>query len=109
MVGASGVANSIPPGVRIVRQNPRTIEADIRSPALAWNVHCRFVQVAAQAWNRESVPSPLGQHRLEVCADRFTMEFAQSALLALQCIADASDRSLILILSDINMPGMGTA
>jgi CheY-like chemotaxis protein len=37
------------------------------------------------------------------------MEFAQSALLALQCIADASDRSLILILSDINMPGMWTA
>jgi len=28
------------------------------------------------------------------------------ASLALQCIADAVDRSLILILSDINMPGM---
>ncbi|MFZ3336022.1 MAG: response regulator [Xanthobacteraceae bacterium] len=38
--------------------------------------------------------------------DRFTMEFAQSATLALQCIADAGDRPLILILSDINMPGM---
>lgn len=34
------------------------------------------------------------------------MEFAQSAALALQCIADAGDRPLILILSDINMPGM---
>jgi CheY-like chemotaxis protein len=39
-------------------------------------------------------------------ADRFTMEFAQSAAMALQCIADAGDRSLILILSDINMTGM---
>ena len=26
--------------------------------------------------------------------------------MALQCIADAGDRSLILVLSDINMPGM---
>jgi CheY-like chemotaxis protein len=34
------------------------------------------------------------------------MEFAQSASRALQCITDAGDQSLILILSDINMPGM---
>jgi CheY-like chemotaxis protein len=34
------------------------------------------------------------------------MEFAQSAPLALQRINDAGDRSLILILSDINMPGI---
>jgi CheY-like chemotaxis protein len=34
------------------------------------------------------------------------MEFAQSAPRALQRITDAGDRSLILILSDINMPGM---
>src|SRR4051812_11388650 len=34
------------------------------------------------------------------------MEFAQSAPTALQRIADAGDESLILILSDINMPGM---
>jgi CheY-like chemotaxis protein len=39
-------------------------------------------------------------------AGRFTVEFAQSAPLALQRIADVGDRSLILILSDINMPGM---
>jgi CheY-like chemotaxis protein len=32
--------------------------------------------------------------------------FAQSAPMALQRITDAGDRSLILILSDINMPGM---
>ena len=37
---------------------------------------------------------------------RFSMEFAQSGSMALQRIADAGDRSLILILSDINMPGM---
>src|SRR6202166_4956863 len=34
------------------------------------------------------------------------MEFAQSAGMALQRIADAGNQSLILILSDINMPGM---
>jgi CheY-like chemotaxis protein len=34
------------------------------------------------------------------------MEFAQSAPMALQRITDAGDRSLILILSDIKMPGM---
>ena len=34
------------------------------------------------------------------------MEFAQSANAALQCIVDAKSVSLILILSDINMPEM---
>src|SRR5579863_7222341 len=34
------------------------------------------------------------------------MEFAQSAPAALQAISDAATASLILILSDINMPGM---
>src|SRR6187401_3625471 len=34
------------------------------------------------------------------------MEFAQSASMAIQRITDAGDESLILILSDINMPGM---
>jgi CheY-like chemotaxis protein len=46
------------------------------------------------------------QFRRDLRADRFTMEFAQSAPIALQLIAVAGDRSLILILSDINMPGM---
>jgi CheY-like chemotaxis protein len=46
------------------------------------------------------------QFRRDLRADRFAMEFAQSATIALQCIADAGDRPLILILSDINMPGM---
>ena len=46
------------------------------------------------------------QFRRDLRADRFTMEFAQSATMALQRITEAGDRSLILILSDINMPGM---
>ncbi len=46
------------------------------------------------------------QFRRDLRAGRFTMEFAQSATQALQCISDAGDASLILILSDINMPGM---
>jgi CheY-like chemotaxis protein len=46
------------------------------------------------------------QFRRDLRSDRFTMEFAQSAPMALQRITDAGDRSLILILSDINMPGM---
>ena len=46
------------------------------------------------------------QFRRDLRSDRFTMEFAQSAPMALQRITDADDRSLILILSDINMPGM---
>jgi CheY-like chemotaxis protein len=47
------------------------------------------------------------QHfRRELRAGRFTMEFAQSAPAALQRIHDAAGISLILILSDINMPSM---
>ena len=46
------------------------------------------------------------QFRRDLRAGRFTMEFAQSAPAALRCIGDAGNASLILILSDINMPGM---
>ena len=46
------------------------------------------------------------QFRHDLRAGRFAMEFAQSAALALQRISEAGDQSLILILSDINMPGM---
>ena len=47
------------------------------------------------------------QHfRRDLRTGRFTMEFAQSGAAALQRISDAVDVSLILILSDINMPGM---
>lgn len=46
------------------------------------------------------------QFRHDLRAGRFTMEFARSAAAALRRIADAADVTLILILSDINMPGM---
>jgi CheY-like chemotaxis protein len=46
------------------------------------------------------------QFRRDLRAGRFAMEFPPSAAVALQRIADASEQSLILILSDINMPGM---
>jgi CheY-like chemotaxis protein len=46
------------------------------------------------------------QFRHDLRAGRFTMEFAQSAPAALQRITDAEDVAIILILSDINMPGM---
>jgi CheY-like chemotaxis protein len=46
------------------------------------------------------------QFRRELHAGRLAMEFAQSAPMALQRITNAGDEPLILILSDINMPGM---
>jgi len=46
------------------------------------------------------------QFRHDIRAGRFTMEFAQSAPAALERITNAADASIILILSDINMPGM---
>ena len=46
------------------------------------------------------------QFRRDLRAGRFTMDFAQSASMALARITEAGDQSLILILSDINMPGM---
>jgi CheY-like chemotaxis protein len=46
------------------------------------------------------------QFRHDLRAGRFTMEFAQSGDMALQRITDAADVPIILILSDINMPGM---
>lgn len=47
------------------------------------------------------------QHfRRETRQGRFELEFAPSASVALERIAAVGDRRLILILSDINMPGM---
>lgn len=46
------------------------------------------------------------QFRRDIRAQRFTMEFASSAASALTRIAETVGQSLILILSDINMPGM---
>jgi CheY-like chemotaxis protein len=47
------------------------------------------------------------QHlRRDLRDSRFTMEFAYSATAAIDRIENAAETSLILILSDINMPGM---
>lgn len=46
------------------------------------------------------------QFRRELRAGRFLMEFAASAPAALQRAAEITAPTLILILSDINMPGM---
>ena len=46
------------------------------------------------------------QFRRDLRDNRFKMDFARSAVSALQRISDAAGKSLILILSDINMPGM---
>jgi CheY-like chemotaxis protein len=46
------------------------------------------------------------QFRRDIRAGRFVMEFAGSAMEALAKAAGIADPSLILILSDINMPGM---
>jgi CheY-like chemotaxis protein len=46
------------------------------------------------------------QFRREMRAGRFQLEFAPSAAAALARAADVRDPLLILILSDVNMPGM---
>jgi CheY-like chemotaxis protein len=46
------------------------------------------------------------QFRHDLRAGRFTMEFAQSGDSALKRLVEAQGVSIILILSDINMPGM---
>ncbi len=46
------------------------------------------------------------QFRRDLRAQRFVMDFANSAADALARIASTIEQSLILILSDINMPGM---
>lgn len=46
------------------------------------------------------------QFRRELRAQRFVMDFAGSAAQALSRISDTGEQTLILIFSDINMPGM---
>jgi CheY-like chemotaxis protein len=46
------------------------------------------------------------QFRRDLRAERFIMDFAGSAPDALARVGDTREHSLILILSDINMPGM---
>ena len=46
------------------------------------------------------------QFRRDLRAERFIMDFASSAPDALARVGESIEHSLILILSDINMPGM---
>lgn len=46
------------------------------------------------------------QFRRDLKAGRFGLEFATSAQQALQVIEETDGRDIILLLSDINMPGM---
>jgi CheY-like chemotaxis protein len=46
------------------------------------------------------------QFRRDLRAQRFAMEFTNSATEALAFVADTTEQSPILIFSDINMPGM---
>lgn len=46
------------------------------------------------------------QFRRDLRSGRFLMEFAVSASAALQRVVELRDCTLVLILSDINMPGM---
>jgi CheY-like chemotaxis protein len=46
------------------------------------------------------------QFRRDLRAQRFVMDFASSAADALSSVSSSVGQSLILILSDINMPGM---
>ncbi|MEN3288958.1 MAG: hypothetical protein V7634_3258 [Bradyrhizobium sp.] len=46
------------------------------------------------------------QFRRDLRARRFDMDFARSATQALRRVVEAGDSTLVLILSDINMPGM---
>ena len=46
------------------------------------------------------------QFRRDLRSGRFHMEFAPSAPVAIERVVEVGERALILILSDINMPGM---
>ena len=46
------------------------------------------------------------QFRRDLRSGRFHMEFAPSALVAIERAVEVGEPALILILSDINMPGM---
>lgn len=47
------------------------------------------------------------QFRRDLRSGRFLMSFATDAASALDIILNAADQEIILLLSDVNMPGMG--
>src|SRR5262245_41621387 len=92
-------------------QRPRKEEGEKRCPAhrgisrLVWRTSMSLLILVVD--DEPDVEVLFRQHfRRDLRAGRFTMEFAQSGPAALQRISDAVGVSLILILSDINMPGM---
>jgi CheY-like chemotaxis protein len=84
------------------------------------SLHFRQVTFSREQWNQswsvtllilvvDDEPDVEALFRQQFRRDlrgRFAMEFAPSAPVALQRISGAGDASLILVLSDINMPGM---
>ena len=80
---------------------PRAISA--QKPARSANMSTYIVVVD----DEPDVESMFRQHfRRDLRSGRFVMEFALSAPAALEQVKAIPDPSLILILSDINMPGM---
>jgi CheY-like chemotaxis protein len=75
---------------------------------LGWRLHGQIARFRTlEVRSASDVEMLFRQHfRRDLRERRFTMEFAQSGDMALQRIADAAGVSIILILSDINMPGM---
>jgi CheY-like chemotaxis protein len=104
----------------IVKQHAGSIEVDTRpggyrvqdcsSPHRSVNCKIRSTSVTVLILVVDDEPDVemlfRQQFRRDLRSGRFLMEFAQSAPAALQCISEARTASLILILSDINMPGM---
>ena len=105
----------------IVKQHGGSIEVDIatrrvhrasdHSAARGGN-HCQIRRTRVNLLilvvdDEPDVEMLFRQHfRHDIRAGRFTMEFAPSGERALQRITDSAGASIILILSDINMPGM---
>ena len=87
----------------IVKQHSGSLEVDTQPGEFT---EVRIVLPRAAAFPFPGCSCFASIFRRDLRSERFTMEFAEPAAMALQRITDAGDRSLILILSDINMPGM---
>ena len=105
----------------IVKQHSGSIEVELATRRVHRGPHCPAASRRVPYQVRRTHVNPLvlvvddepdvevlfrQQFPRDLRAGRFTMEFAPSAPMALQRIIDAAGVSLILILADINMPGM---
>jgi len=90
----------------------RLIPSPVRTPSSASFCRARRQLLAKGEDRHEPADEPdvealfRQQFRHDLRAGRFTMEFARSGDSALARLAEAQGVSIILILSDINMPGM---